>query len=102
MKTLAGTLLAALALVCAGCKVTHPHHRRHHAQRVKVVHKAPPPKVIHKAPPPKVIRKARPQKVVHRPSAKPLPPKRVAPKPLPPKGKPLPPPRKANGAEPIQ
>ena len=78
MKTLAGTLLAALVLVCAGCKV---------------VHKAPPPKVIHKAPPPKVIRKARPQKVVHRPSAKPLPPKQVAPKPLPPKGKPLPPPR---------
>ena len=84
MKTLAGTLLAALALVCAGCKDTHPHHRRHHAQRVKVVHKAPPPKVIHKAPPPKVV---------HRPSAKPLPPKKVAPKPLPPKGKPLPPPR---------
>ena len=84
MKTLAGTLLATLVLVCAGCKVTHPHHRRHHAQRVKVVHEAPPPKVI---------RKARPHKVVHRPSAKPLPPKKVAPKPLPPKGKPLPPPR---------
>ena len=83
MKTLAGTLLAALVLVCAGCKVTHPH-RRHHAQRVKVVHKAPPPKVI---------RKARPQKVVHRPSAKPLPPKKVEPKTRPPKGKPLPPPR---------
>ena len=82
MKTLAGTLLAALVLVCAGCKVSHPHHRRHHAQRVKVVHKALPPKVI---------RKARPQKVVHRPSAKPLPPKKVAPKPHPPKGKPRPP-----------
>ena len=84
MKTLAGTLLAALVLVCAGCKVSHPHHRRHHAQRVKVVHKAPPPKVS---------RKARPPKVVHRPSAKPLPPKKVEPKTRPPKGKPLPPPR---------
>lgn len=69
MKTLAITLIATLALVCAGCKDTKPH--RHHPQPAKVIHRAPPPKGYHKAPPPKAL----------------------PPKPLPPKGKPLPPPK---------
>ena len=63
MKHLSLTLIAALALVCAGCKENKPHHH-HHPQQVKVIHKAPPPKGVHKAPA----------------------------KPLPPKGKPLTPP----------